>query len=99
MANVADVFFSYGSLTGSISGSTDSQLLLHGNPQRKAFYCTNDSPAYVFLRFNEGPASSAVFNLKIPPNTIYEMPPPVLTCEMHFAMTSATGAMRFIEVF
>lgn len=98
LRDVSQTYFVNGYLSGSVTASAGSQLVVRENPYRKNFCITNDTPDPLFLRFFDGNASSALYNIRVPSYTLYELMKPPVTGAIHVAFGGVSGSAKWIEL-
>lgn len=82
----------------SVGASASSVTLLAANPARLTMYVYNDSSSAMYLAFSTT-ASTSAYNIKVPANTLYEMPYGSVYIGVISAIwDSATGQARVTEV-
>lgn len=96
--DVADTYFESSFLTGSVTASVGSQQLVPFSSYRKNFFIMNDTPDLVFVRFQDGAASSQAFTIRIPSYVLYELPKPPLRESIHVACGGSSGSVRWLEI-
>lgn len=81
----------------SITGSTNSTVLLYSNPNRIKVCFFNHSSAAMFLKLGDG-ASATDFSVKLSSGSYYETPTPVHTSSITATWDAAAGAVKITEL-
>lgn len=80
----------------SVTGSTDSSVLLYGNPARLKVCFFNHSSAAMFLKLGDG-ATTGSFTVKLGSGSYYETPLPIHTGSITATWDAAAGYVMVTE--
>lgn len=90
---LGDFYGQTGAVVSSITGSTNSQVLLYENKGGRKVLFYNHSSAAMFLKFGPG-ASLTDFSVKLSSGSYYETPMPVHSGAFTCVWDAAAGSVK-----
>lgn len=96
--NVSDLYWIDGWITGTLSASATSQLLVPTNPERTGLWFTNDSTDILFIRFNLGNVDTQNYSIRLGAYERLILSYPVPTGTIHCRWGSATGSAKWTDI-
>lgn len=97
LRDVNETYFCEGLVTGSVTASNGSIVVLGAEPFRKNLLFYNDAPGPVWIKYGGG-AQTNNFSLKMAAGAYWEMPKPPYTGSMTAHWDAASGSLYYTQI-